>query len=120
MVPTIYVDYPVDTIVLSGFCTTDVKLSKNKKSSKTDFINSKWQCSYHVVLLLIYNPLSLNRNFFHIHGNPGDYAWGGRGVDAIITRVSIFHPIQILWLLVVQYLSLLQIHPSSLKSIIKP
>ncbi|CAB4030165.1 Hypothetical predicted protein, partial [Paramuricea clavata] len=26
-------------------------------------------------------------NLFHIHGNPGDYAWGGRGLDSIITRL---------------------------------
>ena len=31
----------------------------------------------------------LSRNLLHIHGNPGDYAWGGTGLDSIITRVSI-------------------------------
>ncbi|XP_028399074.1 E3 ubiquitin-protein ligase RNF126-B-like [Dendronephthya gigantea] len=26
-------------------------------------------------------------NLLHIHGNPADYAWGGRGLDSIITRL---------------------------------
>ena len=25
---------------------------------------------------------------FHLHGNPGDYAWGRGGLDAIITQVQ--------------------------------
>ncbi|XP_046857521.1 E3 ubiquitin-protein ligase RNF126-like [Xenia sp. Carnegie-2017] len=31
------------------------------------------------------NPAFLN--FFQIHGNFGDYAWGGQGLDSIITRL---------------------------------
>ena len=29
-------------------------------------------------------------SFDKIHGNPGDYAWGRGGLDAIITQVAIY------------------------------